>query len=437
VPQGASAGQTVRVKAPSGQQVDVVLPRGSGPGQQLVVEVDGSLTAATAAQGGDAARLLSEVAELVRSAGDAAHNSLGQLRQRLNDELELQRALWASELETGGRGPQEGGSLIESFIRGGFLGAGGLLGASSLAVASTDLELSQTQALVLAAGEAGDVKQLLAALSEARKVSAVPLSLEEAARNLGAVEEAAVTWRCLLDALKAQDRHDIEVWLEQARGLGLQVPTGIEQVLEELRGQEARFLEGFEKRRDAEMRLTFALEAGDLDLLAEVLAEAEDLGLSDTTSVRKATERLRGRVSGASQHRRPAASSSVGPGPSPPSASQSAAPQRAGDQAVPPRVHATRTTPSGFSEEGSWRVGSGIGGFFSGNAGGGSTSGSRSASREAPKAQFDQFWGHRPADNEPARDWRCPAGAATPSSSAGASFLGAETVLEAVGGREL
>mmetsp|Transcript_67919 Transcript_67919/g.189670 ORF Transcript_67919/g.189670 Transcript_67919/m.189670 type:complete len:461 (+) Transcript_67919:221-1603(+) len=102
-----------------------------------------------------------------------------------------------------------------------------------------------------------------------------------------------LTWRCLIAALKAQDRREIEVWLEQARGLGLDVPAGLPAILSEIREREDRHMEAFERRSETKQRLAFAMEIGDLELLEEVAAEAEALGL-DASSARLAAARIRG-----------------------------------------------------------------------------------------------------------------------------------------------
>jgi len=101
-----------------------------------------------------------------------------------------------------------------------------------------------------------------------------------------------VTWRCLLDALEANNRHEIEVWVEEARVLGLEVPAGLPAALQELCRLEGESLQHFAKCKETEERVKFALEADDQELLAEVVTEAEKLGLRGP-QVQQAKERLR------------------------------------------------------------------------------------------------------------------------------------------------
>jgi len=291
VPDGCSAGQTLRVQGPDGRQVDVVLPPSVRPGQKLRVqmETDGSFTTSasgTSGSGGlagfdreDAVPTgggsISDLTAFVRATCDATKASISSMQQRLHDELELQKVLWASAPSASSTEAATGTELTVADARG------------------ASHELSQTQAIVFAAAEAGDCGQLLAALGEAKLFSAVSMTLEEAIKNMKATEDALVTWRCLLDALEAKDRDEIEVWLEQCRGLGLEVPAGIKDALAEMNRRDAASDKHFEKCREVHRQLQFALEANDLELMAEIVAEAEKHGLAQLPAAQEAKERLR------------------------------------------------------------------------------------------------------------------------------------------------
>jgi len=286
---GNGPGDTIRVHAPDGRLVDVTLPPGCVPGKRLTVEVPpagGSPGSLPGAGGAVAA---------ARGAAEAARASRDSLLRRLEEELGLQRGLWASEATA--TLPARGG------------------GGDSITAATGAVELSQTQALVFAAAEAGDNKQLAAALAEARRFSEVSRSLEECVHELHGAEEAMVTWQCLLDALVAESRHEIEVWLEQAAGLGLTVPEGVRGAAAALRRQEEDVLRKFSRRRDAEQKLRFASEAGDPELLAEAIAEADAIGLSSKAVLAEA---------GAAAAARPAPGAAGGPPPPPGRASSAA-----------------------------------------------------------------------------------------------------------------
>merc|ERR1712232_246976 len=97
-----------------------------------------------------------------------------------------------------------------------------------------DGDLSHEQVLVFAAGESEDSKQLAGALSEAGKSSSVLRSLKHCCRSLNAAEEVVVIWRCLLDALIAESRTEILFWMEEARSLRLEIPSGLADVLNEV-----------------------------------------------------------------------------------------------------------------------------------------------------------------------------------------------------------
>jgi len=281
VPRSVEPGQKFVVRGPGGGDVEVVVPPGCKPGSQITVKLDESDGAAgddmTYSSASSTGKSIKELVDVVRSIADATHASCELLWQRLSDELDLQKAMWASSNAVPVEACWQSGKAL------------------SLASRDADTDLSQTQALVLAAADARDPKQLLAALSEARKFSSVLLSLEDAVRNVAAVEEAMVTWRCLLSALEVQDRHEIEIWLEQAGKLGLEVPKSLQEVLADLHRQEKESLKQFETRRDVEHKLNFALEAGDPDLLAEVHSESAALGMQSEAAM-KVAELVRGKV---------------------------------------------------------------------------------------------------------------------------------------------
>lgn len=106
-----------------------------------------------------------------------------------------------------------------------------------------------------------------------------------------------ITWRCLLKSLQARDRHEIEVWVEHARELDLDVSPGLSELLRSLRMQEEAQLNDLQANQDrrmgCEQRLQFALECGDKELLAQLAAEAESLGFGDLPVAREAMSRAR------------------------------------------------------------------------------------------------------------------------------------------------
>lgn len=284
VPAGCRPGQSLRVAVHGGREVDVTLPPGCSPGQQIWVRLGedakprgtsepGTASASTSTSGRVSSRQL--LLEQVRLNAEATHASVGSLWQRFSDELEVQRAIWAS---TDTAHPTYPG-----------LAPGG---GSQLSLVRSDL--SQTQALVCAAAEVKDCKQLLAALSEARAFSSVNRCLEKAVKQLAEAEEASVTWRCLLTAIEGNDIEGIETWLEQARMLGLEAPDGLlEKAMAEICDMRARGDSGVARRPSSqsrrpnsaavEQKLHFALEVGNVELLEEAIREAEAMGHSSAT----------------------------------------------------------------------------------------------------------------------------------------------------------
>jgi len=269
VPDNAKPGETTQVRAPDGRLIEIQLPPNCKPGQRITIQIDGFKQSGAASS-------MQELATTVKSTLEATRSSCDSLRERLREELELQRGLWASTSAA-----QQSYGQRQTF------------GQDHLMLVPTGPleELSQTQALVFAAAEVGDGKQLLAALQEARQFSAVSLSLEECVNSLNTAEEALVTYRCLLEALLAENRHEMEVWIEQARASNLEVPD-FTAVLETLRRREEDSLQHFARCREVEQKLQFAMEAGDLDLLKEVVAEADGVGLHSRVAV-EAANRLR------------------------------------------------------------------------------------------------------------------------------------------------
>lgn len=342
----------IRLQGPDGREVEITVPEDCYPGKTVHVQVcalAGAVAASGAAGGarGSTPRngngAVGELVDVIRSTVEATRASIQVLQQRLADELTLQKALWASE-RTALRGT------------GAFNARGG---ERQLAVHSDDL--SQTQALVFAAAEAGDIHQLLAALNEARRFSAVGLFLEDVVKEISSAEDSLVTWRCLLDALQARDRQEIEVWLEQCKGLGLEVPASMERALAEMyrreEGKEARM----EQAREVHRRCTFALQADDPELLTEVFNEAHAAGLSEMpaarevkqryTTLRAEARRLRSMLEAG------AASALPPPPPRPPQAPQAplapqapqapkASPQRGSDDARRGSLGATAPAPA-------------------------------------------------------------------------------------------
>lgn len=254
------------MQGPDGSEVHVSVPSGARPGQLLMVEIDPSSASARTATASSASDrnfsatsqddLVQLLSVMERDAGEVCRQAL----RRLTEETQLQVALWAST-DTATAEPDLSCRL-------------------DIQLASAPKpDLSQTQAIVLAAAEVGDAAQLLAALTEAKKFSTVSLSLEDAARSLRSAEEALLTWRCLRKALDNKDRHEMEVWVEQANSMGLPVPPGVNKVLRTLREQEEQHLEQLLQRHDVQQRLRFAQESGDSELLAQAQAEAERLGI--------------------------------------------------------------------------------------------------------------------------------------------------------------
>ncbi|CAK0791602.1 unnamed protein product, partial [Prorocentrum cordatum] len=290
VPDGCVPGQSIRVEAPSGGLVDVVLPPRCQPGQELLVRPSGAPTEPDPRR-----ERLSEFVEMVRLTLSATKSSTRSLRERLSEEVEMQKVLWKSAAKPTLRG------------------------------AAAD-KLLHIQALVLLAAEMGEVQQLVAALEEAKQVCGVSPSLEHAARELCSSEEAALTWRCLLDSLVASDVEGSQVWLEQAKAFGLSVPDDLVSTLEDLacagaegqcaggpvtvtarpsgrrrprdgpgqssEGGQAPPAEGGQSA-EVERRLRFAVEAGEHALLAEAVAEAEAAGLGHTEAAQQAASLLR------------------------------------------------------------------------------------------------------------------------------------------------
>lgn len=285
VPHGSRPGQVIRVQGPDGQQVDVTIPENAFGGQAMWVQIPAQAdrSASSSARPDDAVSVVQVLEMDALSARDAA-------QQRLLEEMQLQMALWASA-EAAAAEAAAASVTVDDFEPGDAAAGPRREGQLQVAAAMAEPGLSQTQATLLAAAEVGDGAQLLAALEEAKRFSVVSISLQEAAKGLQEVEEAMLTWRCLRKALVDNDRHEIEVWLEHATSLGLEVPKTVEKALEELREQEQNSLESFEnqrllqqavdeKKRDVEERLRLAETYGDPELLAQVREEARRLGVS-------------------------------------------------------------------------------------------------------------------------------------------------------------
>eukprot|EP00929_Paragymnodinium_shiwhaense_P106049 TRINITY_DN7113_c0_g2_i1.p1 TRINITY_DN7113_c0_g2~~TRINITY_DN7113_c0_g2_i1.p1 ORF type:complete len:675 (-),score=142.65 TRINITY_DN7113_c0_g2_i1:271-2295(-) len=294
VPEGYYAGETVRVQGPDGGHVDVVLPEGCRPGQQLRVEVaglagrSGSFGASSSSRSAPNGSLV-ELVVCVKETVEATRASIASMTQRLREELEMQKALWASAgAQAAGGSPVSPGQLVQ------------------LSNGASAEDLSQTQALVFAAAEFGNFSQLLAALAEAKKFSAVTTTLEACAKNLSEAEEALVTWHCLLDALQAKDVEAIEIWLEHAKGLGLEVPAGMKEAVSAgcrasskpstrrsaaSQGTQSSGLD-MARCREVHRRLLFALETDDPELLQEVLVEARSEGFEGLPAAREVMDRL-------------------------------------------------------------------------------------------------------------------------------------------------
>eukprot|EP00927_Polykrikos_kofoidii_P078198 TRINITY_DN75045_c0_g1_i1.p1 TRINITY_DN75045_c0_g1~~TRINITY_DN75045_c0_g1_i1.p1 ORF type:complete len:675 (+),score=150.00 TRINITY_DN75045_c0_g1_i1:67-2091(+) len=295
VPEGSEPGQSHRVQGPGGREVDIVLPEDCWPGQKILVKVeandiehDARGKTRTSSSGGS----LNELIEFVEATVEGTRFNISSMRQRLDEEIELQKVLWASA--------ETSDAFVDPFKFDDPLKNRGELRVHDV---TANVDLSQTQALVFAAAEVGDCHQLLAALAEARKFSTVTVSLTHAVKNLAEAEEALVTWRCLLDALKAHDEAEMEIWLEHARGLGLQVPISSRDMLSETRSAAKRSQSSSRQNtnsssdhlargREIHQKLLFALETDDLEFLVEAVDEAHGAGLGELPAAKEASKRL-------------------------------------------------------------------------------------------------------------------------------------------------
>lgn len=231
-------GRAVQVGVPSNHVSGHSLPRSSAPRSQE-----------------------QEIIDFIRILEKDADSARMLAHKNLSHELQLQKALWAS---TQTQNTHSVGLLDQ--------------------LQGVNEQPEHVQALVVAAAMDGDAAQLLAALEEAKRVSEVSTSLELAAKELHTAEEGLLTWRCLREALQAQDRPEIQAWLEQAMNMGFDAPEGVYEYLDTLYKKEHAHLQNLERRREAERRLKFAQEAGEPELLAQMEAEAAALGIRSRPS---------------------------------------------------------------------------------------------------------------------------------------------------------
>lgn len=255
LPYGSQPGQTVQVNAPDGRVVQVVVPRNHVSGQPVHV----SDTARQNVARSSASRTQEEdIIDFIRVLEKDADAARVLAQKNLANELQLQKALWASA-ETSS---SDRVSVLDQ-----------------LTGEQGDEQPEHFQALVVAAAMEGDAAQLLVALEEAKRVSDVSTSLVAAAKELRTAEEGLLTWRCLREALQARDRPEIQAWLEQAVNMGFDAPEGVHEYMDALYKKEHAHLQNLERRREAERRLKFAQEAGEPELLAQMEAEAAALGI--------------------------------------------------------------------------------------------------------------------------------------------------------------
>lgn len=293
VPDGCYAGQTLRIMVSTGREVEIVLPQGCRSGQSLMIRIcedeAGNLRGTSDGMTGKRrASALEQVMDLIRSNAEATQASIGTLWSRLSEELEVQKAMWASSATA----PQSSGHMTST----------------QSGLAGKPVSLSQTQALVCAAADVKDYRQLLAALSEARTFSAVSPSLEEAVRRVSDAEEASVTWRLLLAAFEAKDVEGIETWLEQAKLLGFEVPV-------QLLAKAVAELEAGTRLHAMQNTLRFALEAGNKEHLREAIKEAEASGYTGALLEDAKRALVRGSRSGSPSRRKPDAAAPPPPAP--------------------------------------------------------------------------------------------------------------------------
>jgi len=134
-------------------------------------------------------------------------------------------------------------------------------------------------------------------------------TLDALVAELCSLEEAMIVLACLLQALEQEDRTSLELWLEQADLMALEVMAADAPLIEplrrrlaELEERERRALAGHASAVSEDegpgerlwRQVLFAVEANDEVTLIELISEAEQLGL-DTASAQLALEELRGR----------------------------------------------------------------------------------------------------------------------------------------------
>lgn len=311
IPEGVRPGSTQQIRAPDGTLVEIVLPAHSRPGEVVTVQLPNA-AAHTGSRGESHPQGVRGTLQAILDTRRAAREDL---QNQLKTELELQRALWISARSVNQQNNQHAFLQQQALVLAQHNGDEGCF--------------TQTQALVLAAAECGDSKQLLGAIKEAERFTEISPALVTCVEALASEEEATLTWQCIADAVNAGDRHSLQVWLEQAEEMNLEVPVELQTFLAELQTQEEKLLARHQQTRDARQLVSFALEAKNPELLEEALRELEAVGGKDARASATLRQWKRGETASDSQSaERPTQQSKAKAKPLPPQSRPSQTQQR-------------------------------------------------------------------------------------------------------------
>lgn len=192
----------------------------------------------------------------VRAMLETQHAVRESLQEQLSGEVDFQKVIWSS--------------------------------------AEDSCKTASVQEVLLVTSEHGNAEDLLLLLDQIQEVAEVSPTLRATAQQLVKEEEALLTCQCMLAALQTMDRSALEIWMEHARELGLDLPVDLDSLLLDLKDREAQELQYITKQHDAEQWLRTAIEVEDAELLREAIKKAKAVGVH-SAEAQKALDKLRNR----------------------------------------------------------------------------------------------------------------------------------------------
>lgn len=239
VPEHAEPGESLRVRAPDGRLVEIVIPPGATPGQKATIEIE--------RRGDEAApemqEALDELFRIAKTNCKAMQSTRASLWEELWKELERQKNTWkleGSQPDDPQLPPKVDAIVSEQMPMSwadlclqSYMSCSSCSSCAVVVGQSTcfSVEPGKSQRELVLAASTGDAQQLFAAVEQAKKFNEVAPSLEKCCEKLSAADSAMIMWLGLADALQTENWRESQVWIQKAREFGFEATAEVKVAL--------------------------------------------------------------------------------------------------------------------------------------------------------------------------------------------------------------